>query len=165
MNEILPEARTRAVPDRALAYVLPQQKQAAKRQQHASLVRIERLDTPPPPPAQFNTHRVSRQALQTAAPVVFNLSPALPEDPVLRKQHLEDLMTDIHGSFTFMQVKSDMFDLFPAVPLPLIVVRVFQDSVLDGELSSTRSLPGRRRPSFLSAPGNQSASVTGQIMS
>lgn len=50
-----------------------------------------------------------------AAPVVFNLSPALPEDPVLRKQHLEDMMTDIHGSFTFMQVKSKMF-AFPHWP-------------------------------------------------
>lgn len=45
-----------------------------------------------------------------AAPVVFSLSPAFPEDPVLRKRHLEDLMTDIHGSFTFMQVKSEIFD-------------------------------------------------------
>ncbi|XP_077401533.1 caprin-2 [Vanacampus margaritifer] len=30
-------------------------------------------------------------------------SPTLPKDPVMRKKHLEDLMTNIHGSFTFMQ--------------------------------------------------------------
>lgn len=98
-----------------------------------------------------------------ATPVIFNLSPALPEDPVLRKQHLEDMMTDIHGSFTFMQVKSKMF-AFPTGLLPFIMVRLFQDSVLDDELSSTKSLPGRRRPSFRSTPGNQS-SVTGQVVS
>lgn len=55
-----------------------------------------------------------------AAPVVFNSSPALPEDPLLRKQHLEDLITDIHGSFTFMQVKSEMFDFPPAGLLPFL---------------------------------------------
>ncbi|XP_077357260.1 caprin-2 isoform X2 [Festucalex cinctus] len=32
----------------------------------------------------------------------FN-SPTFPKDPVIRKKHLEDLMTNIHGAFTFMQ--------------------------------------------------------------
>ena len=36
---------------------------------------------------------------------VFNSPSALPKDPILRKQHLEDLMTKIHGSFSFMQVE------------------------------------------------------------
>eukprot|EP00064_Thunnus_orientalis_P019812 superscaffoldBa00005133_g19942 len=33
----------------------------------------------------------------------FNSPSTLPKDPILRKQHLEDLMTKIHGSFSFMQ--------------------------------------------------------------
>lgn len=41
-----------------------------------------------------------------AMPVeVFNSPSALPKDPILRKQHLEDLMAKIHSSFSFMQVK------------------------------------------------------------
>lgn len=35
---------------------------------------------------------------------VFRSASALPKDPILRKQHLEELMTKIHGSFSFMQV-------------------------------------------------------------
>ena len=31
--------------------------------------------------------------------------PILPKDPTLRKQQLEDLMTKIRGSFSFMQVQ------------------------------------------------------------
>ncbi|XP_029969309.1 caprin-2 [Salarias fasciatus] len=34
---------------------------------------------------------------------VFSSPCAFPKDPILRKQHLEDLMTKIHGSFSFMQ--------------------------------------------------------------
>ncbi|KAK5895565.1 hypothetical protein CgunFtcFv8_009248 [Champsocephalus gunnari] len=34
---------------------------------------------------------------------LFNSTYALPKDPFLRKQHLEDLVTKIHGSFSFMQ--------------------------------------------------------------
>lgn len=70
-----------------------------------------------------------------AAPVVFNLSPALPEDPLLRKQHLEDLITDIHGSFTFMQVKSEMFDFPPAGLLPF-----YNGLSLSGLCSGRRTL-------------------------
>ncbi|XP_041820114.1 caprin-2 [Chelmon rostratus] len=61
---------------------------------------------------------------------VFNSPSALPKDPILRKQHLEDLMTKIHGSFTFMQ-----------------------DSLLDVEISPTHDLPRRkRRPSGSPSP-------------
>lgn len=35
---------------------------------------------------------------------VFSSASALPKDPILRRQHLEELMTKIHGSFSFMQV-------------------------------------------------------------
>ncbi|XP_016519063.1 caprin-2 isoform X5 [Poecilia formosa] len=55
---------------------------------------------------------------------VFSSPSALPKDPVLRKQHLEDLMTKIHGSFTFMQ-----------------------DSLLDGETSVTNGTPKLNRRS------------------
>ncbi|KAM6961957.1 caprin-2 isoform 2-T2 [Tautogolabrus adspersus] len=53
---------------------------------------------------------------------VYNSPSALPKDPVLRKQHLEDLMTKIHGSFSFMQ-----------------------DSLLDGESSPTKGQPRLKR--------------------
>ncbi|XP_060886085.1 caprin-2 isoform X1 [Labrus mixtus] len=53
---------------------------------------------------------------------VYNAPSALPKDPVLRKQHLEDLMTKIHGSFSFMQ-----------------------DSLLDGESSPTKGHPRLKR--------------------
>ncbi|XP_008399475.1 caprin-2 isoform X4 [Poecilia reticulata] len=49
---------------------------------------------------------------------VFSSPSALPKDPLLRKQHLEDLMTKIRGSFSFMQ-----------------------DSLLDGETSVTNGTP------------------------
>ncbi|XP_014830041.1 PREDICTED: caprin-2 isoform X4 [Poecilia mexicana] len=55
---------------------------------------------------------------------VFSSPSALPKDPVLRKQHLEDLMTKIHGSFSFMQ-----------------------DSLLDGETSVTNGTPKLNRRS------------------
>ncbi|XP_034719061.1 caprin-2 isoform X2 [Etheostoma cragini] len=61
---------------------------------------------------------------------VFNSPFALPKDPVLRKQHLEDLMTKIHGSFSFMQ-----------------------ESHLDGEISPTNGHPRlKRRPSASPPP-------------
>ncbi|XP_073336381.1 caprin-2 isoform X3 [Pagrus major] len=61
---------------------------------------------------------------------VFNSPSALPKDPILRKQHLEDLMTKIHGSFSFMQ-----------------------DSLLDGEISATNSHTRlKRRPSRSPSP-------------
>ncbi|XP_027127854.1 caprin-2 isoform X3 [Larimichthys crocea] len=61
---------------------------------------------------------------------VFNTPSALPKDPVLRKQHLEDLMTKIHGSFSFMQ-----------------------ESLLDGESSPTNGHPRlKRRPSGSPSP-------------
>ncbi|XP_031590658.1 caprin-2 isoform X1 [Oreochromis aureus] len=56
---------------------------------------------------------------------VFSSASALPKDPILRKQHLEELMTKIHGSFSFMQ-----------------------DSLLDGESSPTNDqLRLKRQPS------------------
>ncbi|KAM3858861.1 caprin-2 [Diretmus argenteus] len=66
----------------------------------------------------------AKSAIHMDMPIeVFNSLSALPEDPILRKQHLEDLMTTIHGSFSFMQ-----------------------DSLLDGESSPANELPrlGRR---------------------
>ncbi|XP_047246364.1 caprin-2 isoform X3 [Girardinichthys multiradiatus] len=50
--------------------------------------------------------------------LVEAFSSALPKEPILRKQHLENLMTKIHGSFSFMQ-----------------------DSLLDGETLVTNSTP------------------------
>lgn len=48
----------------------------------------------------------SWQAHHMDMPVeVFNSPSILPKDPILRKQQLEDLMTKIHGSFSFMQVE------------------------------------------------------------
>ncbi|XP_054911761.1 caprin-2 isoform X2 [Poeciliopsis prolifica] len=55
---------------------------------------------------------------------VFSSPSALPKDPILRKQHLEDLMTKIHGSFCFLQ-----------------------DSLLDGETSVTTGTPRLNRRS------------------
>ncbi|XP_044041842.1 caprin-2 isoform X2 [Siniperca chuatsi] len=61
---------------------------------------------------------------------VFNSPGALPKDPILRKQHLEDLMTKIHSSFSFMQ-----------------------DSLLDGESSPANGHPRlKRRPSGSPSP-------------
>ncbi|XP_008300116.1 caprin-2-like, partial [Stegastes partitus] len=61
---------------------------------------------------------------------IFNSPSAFPKDPILRKQHLEDLMTKIHGSFSFMQ-----------------------DSLLDGENSPTQGHPRlKRRPSGSPSP-------------
>ncbi|XP_026182620.1 caprin-2 isoform X2 [Mastacembelus armatus] len=53
---------------------------------------------------------------------IFSCSSTLPKDPILRKQHLEDLMTKIHSSFSFMQ-----------------------DSLLDGEGSPPNGHPKVRR--------------------
>ena len=48
----------------------------------------------------------SQQAVHMDVPVVdLNSQSTLPKDPILRKQHLEDFMTKIHGSFSFMQVE------------------------------------------------------------
>ncbi|XP_045928200.1 caprin-2 isoform X2 [Micropterus dolomieu] len=61
---------------------------------------------------------------------VFNSPSALPKDPILRKRHLEDLITKIHGSFIFMQ-----------------------DSLLDGESSPANGHPRlKRRPSGSPSP-------------
>ncbi|XP_070709989.1 caprin-2 [Pempheris klunzingeri] len=73
----------------------------------------------------------AKSAVHMDMPVeVFNSPSALPKDPVLRKKHLEDLMTKIHGSFSFMQ-----------------------DSLLDGESSPTNGHPRlKRRPSESPSP-------------
>ncbi|XP_041833990.1 caprin-2 isoform X2 [Melanotaenia boesemani] len=72
-----------------------------------------------------------KSVLQIDIPVeVFSSPSALPRDPALRKQHLEDLITKIHGSFSFMQ-----------------------DSLLDGDSSSTNGQPRlKRRPSREPSP-------------
>ncbi|RVE56294.1 hypothetical protein OJAV_G00219630 [Oryzias javanicus] len=72
----------------------------------------------------------TKTALQMEIPVEMFQSPSiLPKDPILRKRHLEELMMKIHGSFSFMQ-----------------------DSLLDGE-NSTSSIPRPKRlPSGASSP-------------
>ncbi|XP_029351589.1 caprin-2 [Echeneis naucrates] len=63
------------------------------------------------------------KAIKMDMPIeVFNSLSALPKDPILRRQQLEDLMTNIHGSLSFMQ-----------------------DSLLEGETSPTHGLPGLKR--------------------
>ncbi|XP_078099187.1 caprin-2 isoform X2 [Sander vitreus] len=78
-----------------------------------------------------NGEQHAKLAVDMDIPVeVFNSPYTLPKDPVLRKQHLEDLMTKIHGSFSFMQ-----------------------DSLLDGEVSPTNGHPRlKRRPSGSPSP-------------
>ncbi|KAM4569206.1 caprin-2 isoform 2-T3 [Odontesthes bonariensis] len=72
-----------------------------------------------------------KQVVQMDIPVeVFNSLSTIPKDPILRKQHLEDLMTEIHGSFSFMQ-----------------------DSLLDGESSAANGHARlKRRPSGAPSP-------------
>ncbi|XP_040031468.2 caprin-2 isoform X2 [Gasterosteus aculeatus] len=66
----------------------------------------------------------SKQRAKSAVEV-FSYPYDLPKDPVLRKLHLEDLMTTIHGSFSFMQ-----------------------DSLLDGNITATNDYPRlKRQPS------------------
>ncbi|CAB1445411.1 unnamed protein product [Pleuronectes platessa] len=66
-----------------------------------------------------------KQAVHMEKPlVVFNSRSTLPKDPILRKQQMEDFMTKIHGSFSFMQ-----------------------DSVLDSESLSNNGHPGLKRQS------------------
>ncbi|KAF7661317.1 hypothetical protein LDENG_00264420 [Lucifuga dentata] len=45
----------------------------------------------------------AKQVLMDVPVDGFDSPSALPKDPILRKQHLEDLMEKIHGSFSFMQ--------------------------------------------------------------
>ncbi|KAM9403258.1 caprin-2-like isoform 3-T3 [Salvelinus alpinus] len=69
--------------------------------------------------AKSKRERDATAALRVDTPVeVFNSQSSLPKDPILRKQQLEDLMTKIRGSFSFMQ-----------------------DSLLDGEGSPTNGHP------------------------
>ncbi|XP_028254107.1 caprin-2 isoform X2 [Parambassis ranga] len=77
----------------------------------------------------------SKLTLHLDMPVeVFDSPSTLPKDPILRKQRLEDLMTKIHSSFSFMQ-----------------------DSFLEGESSPTNSHPRlKRRPSGSPSPLAQS---------
>ncbi|KAK2858670.1 hypothetical protein Q5P01_003290 [Channa striata] len=66
---------------------------------------------------KFKGEQSAKWAVYMDMPVeVFSSPSDLPKDPILRKQHLEDLMTKIHGSFSFMQ-----------------------ESLLDGESSPTNS--------------------------
>ncbi|XP_061570605.1 caprin-2 [Cololabis saira] len=75
------------------------------------------------------------QVCQMDIPVeVFKSPSTFPKDPILRKQHLEDLMMKIHSSFNFIQ-----------------------DSFLDGENSPTNGQPRlMRRPSGTHSPLAQS---------
>ncbi|XP_034382063.1 caprin-2 isoform X2 [Cyclopterus lumpus] len=67
--------------------------------------------------------QLAKSAVHLGMPVeVFSSPYALPKDPVLRKQHLEDFMTKIHGSFSFMQ-----------------------DSLLDGDIALTNDHQGLKR--------------------
>ncbi|XP_068443147.1 caprin-2 [Clinocottus analis] len=76
--------------------------------------------------ASKKQYLASNKAARMGMPVeVFSASQALPKDPVLRKQHLEDFMTKIHGSCSFMQ-----------------------DSLLDDDVSPTNDHQRlKRRPS------------------
>ncbi|XP_017281787.1 caprin-2 isoform X2 [Kryptolebias marmoratus] len=71
------------------------------------------------------------QTIEINIPVeLFNSPSPLPKNPTLRRQHVEDLMTKIHGSFSFMQ-----------------------DSLLDGENSMTNGTPRKKtRPSGTLSP-------------
>lgn len=105
---------------------------------------------------------------------VFNSLSALPKDPILRKQHLEDFMTKIHSSFSFMQASVASLNILfnhserdGSIVCALIPIchflhstsfqndppPLFQDSLLDGEVSSTNghSTP-RRQPSGSPSP-------------
>ncbi|XP_076023582.1 caprin-2 [Genypterus blacodes] len=76
-------------------------------------------DTKPRRERKDKGEQNTKLALHMDVPVeVFNSPSTLPKDPILRKQHLEDLLANIHGSFSFMQ-----------------------DSFLEGENSSTNGLP------------------------
>ncbi|KAM6984716.1 caprin-2 [Aplochiton taeniatus] len=87
-------------------------------------------------PKQRREKKSRREKVTKPAPAMdvaveeFNSPSALPKDPILRKQHLEDMMTKIHGSFSFMQ-----------------------DSLLDGEACPSNSNPrlGRRESASPSA--------------
>lgn len=122
----------------------------------------------------------SSQAHHMEIPVeVFNSPSTLPKDPILRKQYLEDLMTKIHGSFSFMQVEFSCLQPRPLVlgdewkslqkmckiltsvwlchrlslKILKMIVSLFQDSLLDGESSPTNSHPRlKRRPSGSPSP-------------
>ncbi|XP_068163149.1 caprin-2 isoform X3 [Antennarius striatus] len=78
----------------------------------------------------------AKTAVQMEMPVEI-FDSALPKDPIQRKQHLEDLMTKIHGSFSFMQ-----------------------ESLLEGEISASR-LTGRL-PSSSSALGYSDVRAPGE---
>ncbi|CAB1345812.1 unnamed protein product, partial [Coregonus sp. 'balchen'] len=75
--------------------------------------------------AKSKRERDATAAPRVDTPVeVFNSQSSLPKDPILRKQQLEDLMTKIRGSFSFMQSNSrrSPVDLLPktlhSTPLP-----------------------------------------------
>ncbi|XP_056132056.1 caprin-2 isoform X2 [Lampris incognitus] len=86
--------------------------------------------------------RVKSTSHMDAAVEIFNFPSALPSDPILRKQHLEDLMTKIHGSFNFMQ-----------------------DSLLDGERSPTNGHQrlGRRSSGSPSPLATRRESMTSPV--
>ncbi|XP_049617322.1 caprin-2 isoform X1 [Syngnathus scovelli] len=52
---------------------------------------------------KVKTERNSLIDLHKPLPAMIFSSPAFPKDPILRNKYLEDLMTKIHGSFSFMQ--------------------------------------------------------------
>lgn len=88
--------------------MFPQRRAKSKRERDATAVSTLilaslRFDGPVHiTPSYCNFH----QALRVDTPVeVFNSQSSLPKDPILRKQQLEDLMTKIRGSFSFMQVQ------------------------------------------------------------
>lgn len=96
-------------------------------------------------------------------PVEMFSSPSqLPKDPILRRQHLEDLMAKIHGSFSFMQVESGSlklvnFSLCAHLKCPCFI----QDSLLDGDGSPKSHSRLRRCPSGSPSPlGNFQHHVT-----
>ncbi|KAG7235835.1 hypothetical protein INR49_002135 [Caranx melampygus] len=102
-------------PWRGAATLIPKVPVAAKKQSAGCKQRKERKAK----------GEQNAQALHMDIPAEVSSSlSTLPKDPVLRKQHLEDLMPKFHISFSFMQ-----------------------DSLLDGESSPTNGHPGLTRQS------------------
>lgn len=117
-----PTARTTlGKPWRGAATLIPKNQGSAKKQSNTKRKKEKK--------PKREDHLKSPVDLQMSVEV-FNSPSVLPKDPVLRKRQLEDLMTEIHGSFSFMQ-----------------------DSVLDSDGSPTNGHQRlKRRPSGSPSP-------------
>ncbi|XP_069544301.1 caprin-2 isoform X2 [Brachyistius frenatus] len=109
-------------PWRGAAPFIPKEVPVSSRKRSADVPRKER---------KARGKRSCKSAAHMDMPVeMFSSLSSLLKDPILRRQQLEDLMTTIHGSFSFMQ-----------------------DSLLDGDSPSTNGIPRlKRRPSGSPSP-------------